>query len=137
MHRHVTDTTMQMQSQLPIESLGTDIQAIVFAALFQKCQIQFIVFPAKHLPCHLDITVGRDIDRRRWRFLFQRQAQGPAAKDIPLLDAGACLVNGGEKSWRLAGEKCSALAVGKTRWSVAGGSWRGVCSLIRLCTSPA
>jgi transposase-like protein len=47
------------------------------------------------------------------------------------------IVNGGEKSWRLAGEKCSALAVGKTRWSVAGGSWRGVCSLIRLCTSPA
>jgi type VI secretion system secreted protein VgrG len=47
------------------------------------------------------------------------------------------VVNGGEKSWRLAGEKCSALAVGKTRWSVAGGSWRGVCSLIRLCTSPA
>ena len=34
-------------------------------------------------------------------------------------------VNGGEKSWRLAGEKCSALPEGMTRWSVAGSSLRG------------
>ncbi len=47
------------------------------------------------------------------------------------------LVNGGEKSWRLAGEKCSALPEGMTRWSVAGSSLRGVCSLLRLCAGPA
>ena len=46
-------------------------------------------------------------------------------------------VNGGEKSWRLAGEKCSALPEGMTRWSVAGSSLRGVCSLLRLCAGPA
>jgi hypothetical protein len=46
-------------------------------------------------------------------------------------------VNRGEKSWRLAGEKCSALPEEMTRWSVAGSSLRGVCSLIRLCTGPA
>ena len=46
-------------------------------------------------------------------------------------------VNGGEKSWRLAGEKCSALPEEITRWSVAGSSRRGVCSLLRPCTGPA
>ena len=46
-------------------------------------------------------------------------------------------VNGGEKSWRLAGEKCSALPEEITRWSVAGSSLRGVCSLLRPCTGPA
>jgi len=34
------------------------------------------------------------------------------------------VVNGGEKPWRLAGEKCSALPEGITRWSVAGRSLR-------------
>ena len=35
----------------------------------------------------------------------------------------------------LGGEKCSALPEGMTRWSVAGSSLRGVCSLLQLCLS--
>ncbi len=34
-------------------------------------------------------------------------------------------VNGGEKVWRLAVGKCSALVLGISRWSVAGSSRRG------------
>ena len=35
-------------------------------------------------------------------------------------------VYGGEKVWRLAGELCSALVIRNPRWSVVGGSPRGV-----------
>ena len=35
MHRHVTDATMQMESELPVQSLEADIQSVVFATLLQ------------------------------------------------------------------------------------------------------
>ena len=70
MHRHVTNASMQVQTQLPMRSLKADIKATVFAAILQECQVKLIVVSAKHLPRHFDITIGRNIDRRRWRLLF-------------------------------------------------------------------
>ncbi len=74
---------------------------------------------------------------------FNQQESGIGPADLARgLDADSMAnpgdgVNGGEKLWRLAGEKCSALPVGITRRSVAGSSLRGVCSLLRLCAGPA
>lgn len=70
MHRHITNTTMQMQSQLPVQSFEADIQSVVLATLLQECKVKLIMLPAEHLPCHFDIAVGRNIDRRRRRLLF-------------------------------------------------------------------
>ena len=59
--------------------------------LLQHSQIQFVVLTFKDLPCHFDIAVGRNIDRRRRCLLSQRQAQRPATKNVPLLDSCMCL----------------------------------------------
>ena len=72
---------------------------------------------------------------------IDERAHGPESTQVAFrlnkLATTLLAVNGGEKPWRSAGEKCSALPVGITRWSVAGSSLRGVCSLLRLCAGPA
>ncbi len=90
-HRRVADATIQIQSQLSVQCFEVDIQSIIFATLFQQGQVKLILFPAKHLPCHFDMAVGRNVDRRRRRLLSRRQANGPAAEDTPLLDDRAGL----------------------------------------------
>lgn len=48
-----------------------------------------------------------------------RRMQASGFKDLVRLII-EMTVNGGEKLWRLAGEKCSALRVGISRWSFVG-----------------
>lgn len=62
---------------------------------------------------------GRRMDVRCRRLRFILTLDGPLRLSVGLV------VNGGEKSWRLAGEKCSALPEGIPRWSVADSSLRG------------
>ena len=71
---------------------------------------ELMVVSAAHTPA-LIRNAGEQAQRRFLEF-FTAHIRNPG-------------VDGGEKVWRLAGEKCSALVERISRWSVAGSSRRG------------
>ena len=48
----------------------------------------FVMLAAEDVPSHLDVAIGRYVDRCRWSRLLHRQTKCPAAQDVPLFDSG-------------------------------------------------
>lgn len=83
----IPDTAVQVQPELLGQHFVGSSEAVRDAPFLEQCQVELVRLAAEDLPGHLDVAVGRDLDRGRRRRIVKRKAKCPPTEDVPVGDA--------------------------------------------------